>query len=110
MGRKGSIPEQFSRKAGSHETSSRLDDCRHWHGGGVFARSRAECLEGGREGPPRGAKSQITPSVPGAATTGAIPGAAGAATSVPGAQGVTTSLPGTPGATTMVPGVKDITG
>src|SRR5947207_12991736 len=57
-----------------------------------------------------GAKSQITPSVPGAATTGAIPGAAGAATSVPGAQGVTTSLPGTPGATTMVPGVKDITG
>jgi hypothetical protein len=54
-----------------------------------------------------GAKSQITP---GAATTGAIPGAAGAATSVPGAQGVTTSLPGTPGATTMVPGVKDITG
>src|SRR5437762_4180883 len=57
-----------------------------------------------------GAKSQITPSVPGAATTGAIPGAAGAATSVPGAQGVTTSLPGTPGATTMVPGVKDVTG
>src|SRR3977135_2029921 len=57
-----------------------------------------------------GAKSQITPSVPRAATTGATPGAAGAPTFVPGAQVVTTSLPGTPGATTMVPGVKDITG
>src|SRR5437762_13754644 len=52
-----------------------------------------------------GAKSQRTPSIPSAATTGAIPGAAGPATSVPGAQGVTTS-----GAATMGPGVKDITG
>src|SRR5262250_1793998 len=62
-----------------------------------------------------GAKSQITPSVPGAATTGAVPGAAGAAGSVPGAQGVTTSVPGAQGATTLVPGAlvpgaKDVTG
>src|SRR5215831_1173248 len=57
-----------------------------------------------------GAKSQITPSVPGAAATGAVPGAAGATASVPGAQGVTTSVPGAQGATTLVPGAKDVTG
>jgi len=47
-----------------------------------------------------GAKSQITPTAPGTAATGAVPGAQGVATSVPGAQNVTT----------MVPGAKDITG
>jgi hypothetical protein len=57
-----------------------------------------------------GTKSQITPTVPGTAATGAVPGAAGVVTSVPGAQGVTTPVPGAQNVTTMVPGAKDMTG
>jgi hypothetical protein len=64
----------------------------------AFAQNAVKASE---KNPLEGAKSQIAPSVPGAATTDAVPGAAGVATSVPG--GVTSSVPGAKGATGNIP-------
>ena len=60
-----------------------------------------KAVEAGAKSPLEGAKSQIAPSVPGAGTTGAVPGAAAATTSVPG--DVTSSVPGAKAATGNIP-------